>query len=76
MSYNIVEGIRAIGRSEFIKSQKGEKLTQRQAIKAFCYQCTGGYSGGARDCLCFDCPIYRFHPYQGKNCSDNARTDA
>lgn len=51
------------GRSEYLKYLRGEKLTQREAIKAFCYDCMGYYDDGAQDCMSDICPLRPFMPY-------------
>jgi hypothetical protein len=38
-------------------------LSARQAIKAFCADCMGGYDDGPQDCENPRCPLYPYHPY-------------
>jgi hypothetical protein len=57
-------GKKAQGRSERIKFIEGKPLTRGQAILAQCYECTGGYVDGARDCQIRTCSLYAFHPYR------------
>jgi hypothetical protein len=52
------------GRSELIRHLKGEKLTRGEAILAECYDCTGWYTDGAKDCESPNCPFYQFMPYR------------
>lgn len=67
------------GREELVKHYQGKRLTQREAIKAHCYDCTGYYSGGAGDCEIHTCPLYPFAPYSApdkkvkKSISDEQR---
>jgi len=51
------------GRQEYIRFIKGEKLTQREAIIAHCYDCMGYYEGGTEDCESQLCPLRPFMPY-------------
>ena len=57
-------GRRAKGRNERIKYLEGQPLTRQQAIRAHCFDCTGGYTDGARDCERKTCSMYGFHPYR------------
>ena len=57
-------GKRAKGRSELIKHLQGKKLTQQEAIWAYCYECMGYYEDGIHDCEMKDCPLYPFNPYK------------
>lgn len=57
-------GIKARGASELKKHLSGSRLTARQAIKACCYECMGGYSDGKMDCNIPECPLYPFFPYK------------
>lgn len=57
-------GIRAQGTKELIKHLNGERLTQRQAIRAKCYDCMSGYTDGKYSCGIPDCPLYLFMPYR------------
>lgn len=56
-------GIRALGRKEYEKLVKGQRLTLGEQVLAKCYDCCGGYTDGAEDCGCTDCPLYPSHPY-------------
>jgi hypothetical protein len=56
-------GIRARGQRERIRYLKGESLTRAQAMFAHCYDCTGGYDDGARDCEIENCSLYPYMPY-------------
>jgi hypothetical protein len=57
-------GIRARGQAERIKCLKGKHLTRAEAMLAHCYDCTGGYADGARDCEMETCSIYGYMPYR------------
>ncbi|MEI6155001.1 MAG: hypothetical protein WCQ90_13050 [Deltaproteobacteria bacterium] len=67
-----VFGIRAKGQAERIRFLKGEPLTRSQAMLAHCYDCTGGYADGARDCEIENCSMYPFMPYAKRK--DKAKT--
>jgi len=58
-------GIRARGRKELIKSDRGESLTRSEAILAKCYECMAGYDDGRVDCIAGTCPLHGFMPYRG-----------
>ena len=51
------------GRRYLIAHLEGKRLTQRQAILAWCYDCMGFYDDGARDCESETCPLHPFMPY-------------
>ena len=52
------------GRARMIKHLKGEeRLTQKEAIQAFCFECMGGFKDGLVDCKVKDCPLYPFMQY-------------
>lgn len=57
-------GKKAKGRQERIRHLEGKPLTRHEAIKAHCFDCTGGYTDGARDCGIKTCSLYRYHPYR------------
>ncbi len=57
-------GKRAKGRTERIKHLQGKKLTRQQAIFAHCFDCTGGYADGNRDCEINTCSLYPYHAYR------------
>ena len=59
-----VFGIRAKGKAERIRYLEGETLTRAEAMLAFCYDCTGGYADGARDCEIPACSLYVYMPYR------------
>lgn len=56
-------GIRAKGQRERIRYLEGKPLTRAEAMLAQCYECTGGYSDGARDCEIKTCSMYAYMPY-------------
>jgi hypothetical protein len=60
-------GKRAIGRSEYIRFLRGEKLGYDEAISAHCYECGGFYNDGVCDCKSTMCPLYQYMPYRGQN---------
>lgn len=65
----IIQGIKETGRqkrgmSDLVKYLEGKDLTQRQAIHAYCYHCTG--YGEEDDCEQAICPLYPFAPYSSR----------
>lgn len=55
---------RFIGRNELERHLNGKKLTWKQAARAKCFDCMGGYADGAMDCHVPACPLYQFMPYR------------
>ena len=49
------------GMAHLIRYLEGNELTQRQAIHAYCYHCSG--YGEEEDCEQVTCPLYPFAPY-------------
>lgn len=41
--------------------------SSRSAIEGKCFDCTGGYADGYKDCEITYCPLYRFMPYRKLN---------
>jgi hypothetical protein len=54
---------KARGQAELVKHLDGKQLTPSGAIRAKCYECTGGFDQGRNDCMVPDCPLYQFYPY-------------
>lgn len=59
-------GVKARGRKELRAHKEGQRLTQRQAIYAKCFDCLGGYIDGKIDCNMPHCSLYAWMPYKGK----------
>lgn len=62
----MIEGIKQHGKQKkgmanLINHLKGKPLTQRQAIHAYCYHCSG--YGQEEDCKQVICPLYPYAPY-------------
>ncbi|MFA5695951.1 MAG: hypothetical protein WC917_00600 [Bacilli bacterium] len=55
--------ISAIGRKEYEKHYKNQKLSYYQAILGHCYSCCCGYQDGKEDCGIKECTLYPFMPY-------------
>ena len=54
----------SVGRAKMVKHLQGkERLTQKEAIQAFCFECLGGFKDGRNDCEVKDCPLYPFMQY-------------
>jgi hypothetical protein len=56
----------AKGRNEILKHLAGDRITQRQAIIAKCYDCMGFYADGRNDCGIESCSLYPYSPYGSK----------
>lgn len=52
------------GRNMMLKYLRGEKLTQREAIVAKCFECMGGHFDGRIDCKMESCSLYPYMPYR------------
>jgi len=50
------------GKSDLLKHLKGKRLTQRQAIRAKCYDCDG--MGDSGECEIDHCPLFPYSPYK------------
>lgn len=57
-------GVKAKGKRELLRHQKGERLTFQAMIQAKCYECCGGYADGRIDCKIPECPLYPQMPYR------------
>ena len=61
---NAKYGKRAIGKKALEKHLKGIRLTQKKAIHARCYDCSGGYDDGRYTCNIQECPLFSYMPYK------------
>ena len=59
-------GNRRVGRIDLIKHLEGKRITQRQAIRAKCYDCNG--MGELGECDITTCPLIQFSPYSQEKC--------
>ena len=50
------------GKNDLIKHLKGQRLTQRQAIRAKCYDCNG--MGELGTCEISTCALWPYSPYR------------
>jgi hypothetical protein len=64
-------GKTARGQKELIKHLQDQKLTLRQAISAYCYDCCGFFADGKVDCGMKHCSL---HPFMAYNPSREKRT--
>lgn len=53
-----------VGKTQLLKYLTGGRLTQREAIKAKCYDCDG--MGETGECDIESCTLYPYSPYQTK----------
>lgn len=51
------------GKRHMLRFLNGERLTQAQAIAAYCYDCMGFYVDGKVDCGNALCPLHPLMPY-------------
>jgi len=67
----IVDGNKgAVGYSSFKKKINNKKLTRKESMDAFCFECMGGFADEIADCQCYECPMYEhFHYRHGKSLS-------
>jgi hypothetical protein len=56
-------GKTARGQKELLKHLSGERLTLKQAVNAYCYDCAGFYSDGKVDCNMPHCSLHPFMSY-------------
>ena len=56
-------GVEAQGRRELVKFLEGKKISRKEAMIAFCYECQGYYKDGRISCENTDCPMYPYMPY-------------
>ena len=59
----VVKGPQKQGKRFLLAHLGGEAISPRQAIAAYCYDCTGFYDAGGKDCGSKTCPLYPFMPY-------------
>ena len=53
------------GQNEWSKFRKGEALTRKQAILAYCYECNG-WETSSGDCRAIkSCPLYQHSSFRG-----------
>lgn len=57
---NVTRWPKHAGKADLLKHLRGERLTQREAIRAYCYECGGGEGG---TCTIPLCPLLPFSPY-------------
>jgi hypothetical protein len=57
-------GTKRAGQKDLINYLEGKRLTQRQAIKAKCYNCNG--MGEQSSCDTEECPLLPHSPYKKK----------
>jgi hypothetical protein len=60
------------GQKEYQKFLDDGKLTHKEAILANCYFCNG-LEDSRSDCEAYDCPLYRFSPYNGSKKPQRAK---
>ncbi len=68
------QGKSAKGQKELVKHLEGERLTLRQAVNAYCYECCGFFSDGKVDCSMPHCSLHPFMPYNQNREKRTSRT--
>lgn len=57
----------AKGKYDFLKFRQGIKLTRKQSINAYCYDCMGFYLDSKKgSCENNSCPLFYYMPYNLK----------
>jgi|TARA_B100001964_G_C14031347_1_gene508426 hypothetical protein len=56
--------IRAIGKKEYEKHLKGQRLTYKEMLAAGCFSCMGFYIDGKHSCEIEMCPAFPAMPYR------------
>lgn len=59
----VTKGAKKQGKQFLLAHLNGEPISPRQAIAAYCYDCTGFYDAGGKDCGSETCPLHPFMPY-------------
>jgi hypothetical protein len=67
-------GKAAAGKKDLLNHLAGKRLTQRQAIKAKCFDCNG--MGESRECDIDTCSLLPYSPYLMKNRVARAKNKA
>ncbi|MGA2933933.1 MAG: hypothetical protein ABSD81_02110 [Methanomicrobiales archaeon] len=57
-------GKRAIGQKEYRAYLKGQHLSFKSRILAYCYTCMGSYTDGKCDCEISTCPLHPVMPFR------------
>ena len=58
-------GLNTRGKRDYLRHLKGERLTQRQAIAAQCYDCQGFCQDGRPACDIDTCALHPYSPFGG-----------
>jgi hypothetical protein len=61
---SVKSGTKRAGKTDLFNYLNGKRLTQRQAIRAKCYDCDG--MGDTGDCDIKDCSLYPYSPFKQK----------
>jgi len=69
---DVVESPISQGRNQYIRFLDGERLTQKQAILAKCFECCNGFIDGREDCEMSDCSLYPLMTYNPNKISSIA----
>jgi len=67
-------GKTARGQKELLKHLEGERLTLKQAVNAYCYDCAGFFADGKVDCGLKHCSLHPFMAYNQNREKGRKRT--
>ena len=62
------------GSTDLTRHLAGKDLTDLQAIRAKCADCTGNYADGRISCELKECPLFPFHPYNSSKRSKRKKS--
>jgi len=60
-------GMHNRGKSKLISYLKGEHITRKEAIYAYCYDCQGYCEDGKAECEQTQCPLYAYSQFNKYN---------
>ena len=60
-------GMHNRGKSKLISYLKGEHITRKEAIYAYCYDCQGYCEDGKKECDQLQCPLYPYSQFNKYN---------
>lgn len=64
-------GLKGVGKADYMRFLKGKKLTMAGSIRAMCYQCNG--LDEKVSCGVEGCPLYPYHEYNPNKVHFTAR---
>lgn len=64
----------ARGQKELVGHLEGKRLTLKQAVNAYCYNCMGFFADGKVDCMMKHCSLHPFMAYNQNREKGSTRT--